>query len=128
MPLYRNKAEHYHKPDVDQVLDDYLKAVNELTINKSAEVSEQTHELATQMELKEREIHALKEQVAQSERNMKELKEQWGETTLQARIEIQTMKDDIKMGREHMDSLKRDLVSKFYKIMTAEMEAQEQST
>lgn len=59
-------AASYNKPTVEMLLDEYLKAVENLTINKtivSEEMVKNQQALATQMESKDQEVRQLKEQM-----------------------------------------------------------------
>jgi len=63
-------AASYNKPTVDMLLEEYLKAVDNLTIDKSRisqtvveKVSENQQMLVAEMHAKDQEIHELKEQV-----------------------------------------------------------------
>jgi hypothetical protein len=61
-------AASYYKPTIQELLDEYLKAVDNLTINKSAsqqqiEMIKNRQALAIEMQTKDREIHELKQQV-----------------------------------------------------------------
>jgi hypothetical protein len=66
----------YDPPPIEIVLQDYLKAVPDLTIfTSNQEITEQTQMLTTQMESKDNEIQALTEQMTQSERLTQAMKE-----------------------------------------------------
>jgi hypothetical protein len=54
-------AESYYKPTEEELLQEYLEAAGDLAIEKPMEITEQTQELATQMESKDKQIQALNE-------------------------------------------------------------------
>jgi len=66
----------YYKPTVQELLEEYLKAVDDLTINKDSkqqtEIIKNQQTLAAEMQAKDREIHELKEQMAQSKQEIKD--------------------------------------------------------
>jgi hypothetical protein len=66
----------YYKPTVQELLEEYLKAVDDLTINKDSkqqtEIIRNQQVLAVEIQAKDREIHELKEQMAQSKQEIKD--------------------------------------------------------
>lgn len=72
-------ANSYYKPTTQELLEEYLKAVDNLTINKEAD-SQQQHEemirnqqaLAVEIRTKDQEIYELKQQMAQSKQEIKD--------------------------------------------------------
>ncbi len=90
---------------VDLVLQDYAKAIDDLTINKPIkDVSEQTQVLATQIESKEAEIQTLREHMTQSERLAQDMKEQLEQSKREMQEQIQSL-------REMTEANKKDATS-----------------
>jgi hypothetical protein len=98
-------AASYNKPTVDMLLDEYLKAVDNLTINKQIEfkeVAENQQVLLLQMQTKDREIMMLKKQMVELESREQEI------TMLKQRLsEMNTLTKEVDSMREQIAALKR---------------------
>jgi hypothetical protein len=73
-------SDHYYRPTEHDLLKDYLKAVNNLTIDNTRqmvikEVSENQQALAAQMECKDKEIQELRDQMAMMEESQLKITE-----------------------------------------------------
>jgi len=98
-------AQSYNKPTVDMLLTEYLKAVDNLTINKQIEfkeVADSQQVLLLQMQTKDREIMMLKKQMVELESREQEI------TMLKQRLsEMNTLTKEVDSMREQIAALKR---------------------
>jgi hypothetical protein len=96
-------AQSYNKSTADMLLTEYLKAVDNLTINKQIEfkeVADSQQVLLLQMKTKDREIMMLKKQMTEVESREQELKQRLSE--------MNTIKTEVDSMREQIVILKRN--------------------
>jgi hypothetical protein len=92
-------SDHYYRPREQELLEDYLKAVDNLTINK------QTSDLAAQISASDKEIQNLHAQLEQSEKETQIIKVQMVRMQDQAQLKARSLEDDIKSMREDMKNM-----------------------
>ena len=100
-------SKSYYKPSEKDILDDYLKAVDLLTIdNNNSNLEKQVKELSAQNENNE---YVIKGKLQEKDEQIQILSEQYN--TIQARLESLIMKLDNMHDQEEVDKLASNLFS-----------------
>src|SRR5215469_12030435 len=99
----------YNKPTVEMLLTEYLKAVDNLTINKQIEfkeVADSQQVLLLQMKTKDREIMMLKKQMTEVESREQELKQRLSEMNT-IKTEVDSMREQIVILKHNSDEFQK---------------------
>jgi hypothetical protein len=100
-------SDHYARPTDLDLLKDYLKAVDSLTIsNKMVKLSEKQQVLESQMQSKDREIQALREQTQEMNRRLASVIEQQQQDANTFDMKFVKLLEIVKTGLDQKEILK----------------------
>jgi hypothetical protein len=116
-------ASSYYKPTMDELLEEYLKAVDNLTINKvqtNEEVIKNQQALSVEIQTKDREISELRNQMNEMRQYFKSHEERLGELVRNAEQEKEWQSEEDKRRRILYDMLDKEMPGwnkKYFKLL-----------